>query len=654
MQNSYEFIGDLINNDKIYSKKLKDRVKVNGIFNEINISANNTLKKFIELSHSRYKNIKSGIPINNYLLHQKKEYEELSNKILDNNLYLSDDIENESQKLYKKVGQKECKEINKLRKNILVTSKNLSKNELILRQQYINKINKSKRKKEDEIDEKTKELQELENSIKKEKNFTVDEKLKYLTNLIDNDSKNFNDNVDSYRNFLKDIESKDSSKIIKIMNKNDNLGHKYNFMINNIKFLSFKTEKEVKIIKQKKEEKFDIKKLAQYTRQGNKKWFQKQIKEKSIKRMNSLKTNLNKNKNHGYFRNISQKNSSNCTMVDFNKTLKSSVNDINIINNADNNSNNNTLYNSSNYNGFNKTIFGNFRNTIKTVKSEAEFIKNIHKNFDIKRSTMNQFFKSNSLPKLKDYEKLSKQRTINDNSLSNENISQNEESDKNNIYEFNFVKKRNDNDSDYIMDEYKLTFYNKMKGWTRDEKIKKHKKRIDKISRENNRKFINELRNIKSKPNLFVDAYSLRDGMINEKIKLLNNSLNIPIYSKNMRLNIINDFNNYFQMKEKERRENEENMKKKQLEEEELIKGQDELYQLMQKMKNNLNAENKVNSEEEKINFKYKYSSIINKKNNENLNKKRIKEAFNEYLSTLNYIKSKNAKNKDENVDEKE
>ena len=71
-------------------------------------------------------------------------------------------------------------------------------------------------------------------------------------------------------------------------------------------------------------------------------------------------------------------------------------------------------------------------------------------------------------------------------------------------------------------------------------------------------------------------------------------------------------------------------------------------------MKNNLNAENKVNSEEEKINFKYKYSSIINKKNNENLNKKRIKEAFNEYLSTLNYIKSKNAKNKDENVDEKE
>ena len=48
MLNSYEFIDDFLNNEKIYSKKLKERVKVNGIFNEINISANNTLKKFID------------------------------------------------------------------------------------------------------------------------------------------------------------------------------------------------------------------------------------------------------------------------------------------------------------------------------------------------------------------------------------------------------------------------------------------------------------------------------------------------------------------------------------------------------------------------------------------------------------------------------
>ena len=645
MRNSYKFIDDLIDNEKKYSKKLNERVKVNEMFNEINISANNTLKKFIDMSHSRYKNIKSGIPINSYLLKQQKEYEDLSSKILDNNLYQSNDIENEAQKLYKKIGKKECKELYKLRKSIINSSKDLTKGELILRKQYIDKINKSKKKKDDSIDEKTKEIQDLENSLEKEKNSTIDEKLKYLTNMLDDDSKKFNDNIDNYRNFLKDIEKKESSKIIKIMNKNDNLGHQYNFMINNIKFLSFKTEKEVKVIKRKdKEEKFDLKKLSQYTRHGNKKWFQKQIKEKSIKRMNSLRSNLNKNKNHGYLKNISQRNSNyNNSMIDFNRTIKSS-----------NVSDNNTLFDSVNCTAFNKTNFGNFKNTIKTIKSEAEFIKNIHHNFDIKRNTMNRFFKNYSLPKLEDYEKVKKQNTINDNSQINENISQIEDSDKNSIYEFNFVKNKSDNNSNDIMDVYKSTFYEKMKGWKRDEKIKNQKKLMEKIRRENNRKFIKELRTIKRKPNLFSDAYSIRDGIVNEKIKLLNNSLNFPIYSKQMRLNIINDFNNYFQKKERERFINEEKMKKKQKEDDHLIKSQDEQYQLMQKMKEKLNSENVEKPEEEKINFKYKYSSVISRKKNDNLYKKIAKDAFNDYLLTLKYIKLKSGKLNDDNQDEKD
>ena len=645
MRNSYKFIDDLIDNEKKYSKKLNERVKVNEMFNEINISANNTLKKFIDMSHSRYKNIKSGIPINSYLLKQQKEYEDLSSKILDNNLYQSNDIENEAQKLYKKIGKKECKELYKLRKSIINSSKDLTKGELILRKQYIDKINKSKKKKDDSIDEKTKEIQDLENSFKKEKNSTIDEKLKYLTNMLDDDSKKFNDNIDNYRNFLKDIEKKESSKIIKIMNKNDNLGHQYNFMINNIKFLSFKTEKEVKVIKRKdKEEKFDLKKLSQYTRHGNKKWFQKQIKEKSIKRMNSLRSNLNKNKNHGYLKNISQRNSNyNNSMIDFNRTIKSS-----------NMSDNNTLFDSVNCTAFNKTNFGNFKNTIKTIKSEAEFIKNIHHNFDIKRNTMNRFFKNYSLPKLEDYEKVKKQNTINDNSQINENISQIEDSDKNSIYEFNFVKNKSDNNSNDIMDVYKSTFYEKMKGWKRDEKIKNQKKLMEKIRRENNRKFIKDLRYIKRKPNLFSDAYSIRDGIVNEKIKLLNNSLNFPIYSKQMRRNIINDFNNYFQKKERERFINEEKMKKKQKEDDHLIKSQDEQYQLMQKMKEKLNSENVEKPEEEKINFKYKYSSVISRKKNDNLYKKIAKDAFNDYLLTLKYIKLKSGKLNDDNLDEKD
>ena len=38
MLNSYEFVPDLLNKENIYSGKLKDRVKVNEIFNEIDIA----------------------------------------------------------------------------------------------------------------------------------------------------------------------------------------------------------------------------------------------------------------------------------------------------------------------------------------------------------------------------------------------------------------------------------------------------------------------------------------------------------------------------------------------------------------------------------------------------------------------------------------
>jgi len=50
------------------------------------------------------------------------------------------------------------------------------------------------------------------------------------------------------------------------------------------------------------------------------------------------------------------------------------------------------------------TSFSNFRNTIKTVKNEAEMIKYIDQNFDMKRKTMEGFFKRNTLPSIKDYD----------------------------------------------------------------------------------------------------------------------------------------------------------------------------------------------------------------------------------------------------------
>ena len=649
MQSSYEFVPDLIDNEKTYSKKLKDRVKVNGIFNEINLSANYNLKKFIQMSNTRYKNIKSGISINNFLERQKGEYEELSNKILENNLYNSNEVENEAEKLYKKVGTKECKNLFKIRQSILFNSKNLSKSEILLRKKYEEKINLSKNKRNEEIERTKKEIKELENFLKSQQNLTVEEKINYLTNLIDVDSKYLNSNFKNYKNFLNDMEkAEDKTKLMKILNKNDELNHKYNFRINNIKFLSFKEDKREIIKKQKKEEKFDFKKLAKYTRHGNKKFFEKQIKEKSIQRLNSVRSNL-KNKNSVFHRNISQKNSS-FTNIDFNKTYKD-YKDISINNN---NISSNTMYESNNLNnsrGFSKTTFGNFRNTIKTVKSEAEFIRNISQNFDIKRQTVNRFFENKFLPRIEDYDILNKQNTVNENNKNRANLYKEQESDTNNmnsIYEFNFVK--NKENEDYylngIMNSYKTTFYKKMKGWTKEQNKKEKKKKMEKARREISRQFIQELKKVKRKPNLFVDMYSLRDGVTNEKIKLLNKSLKMPIYSKHMRENIINDFNNFIQKKEKERKLNEELIKKKQLEEEEMLKKYDENYQLMKKLRKNLNVENKINEEESKINFNYKYAARLFKNKEDRKNK--VKEAFNEYLLSLNNAKLKSAQIKND------
>ena len=653
MQSSYEFIPDLIDNENSYSKKLKERVKVNSVFNEIDISANNNLKKFIQMSQARYKNIKSGIPINNFLLRQKKEYEEFSNKILSNNLYNTDDVQNEAQKLYKKVGIKEQKELYKLRKSILTNSKNLSTKEVLLRKKYEDKINKSKMTIPDEVRARNKEIQMLENLINNEKNPSLDDKKKYLTNIIEKDSSLLNKNIENYKNFLKDIKNtKDSSKIVKIMSKNDNLGHKYNFRSNNIKFISFKDNLEEKVVKKIPEEKFNFKKLAQYTRHGNKKWFENQLKEKSFKRMNSLKYHLKK-KIPEFRRSLNKKKPSSNSYINmnFNKTSKISTDKI-----LDNSIGNNTLYDSKNNTGFNKTTFGNFRNTIRTVKSEAEFIQNINQNFDIKRKTVNKFIQNNSLPSIEDYDRLTANDTYsykNSNALSKiEDSNKDNTKDSSSIFEFNFVKEKTseENDSNDIMNLYKTTFFNKMQGWTRQEKKEKEKKEMDKIRKEINNKYIKELKYIKRKPNLFVDEYSLRDGVINQKIKLLNNSLNVPIYSKNMRLNIINDFNNYIEYKEKEKHAKEEMMKKKQLEEEELIKVQDEHYQLKQKMIKNLNRENKIKKEEEDITFDYKDYSNLN--SNRRDNKKILKEAFNEYLIFFQNAKNKRSQIKDYTTNE--
>ena len=292
----YELVPVLINKVNKYSDKLKDRVKIDNIFNEIDLYASDGFKQFIRMSDNRYKCIKSGISLNDFLERQKKEYKELSDNILENNFYKNNEIEKESKKLYKKVGIKESRELCKIRKDIINKNKNLSPSEILKRKELESKSKslKTKRNAGEEDSSNREKLKQdfLLMNIKEEKDENINkDKKKYLSEIVEMDKKFLNNNIESYKNFLKDIErTKDNSKILKIMSRNDNLGHKYSFKINNIKLLSFKEEKKVDVIQKKIQEeedsKIDIKKLMKYTKRGNKKWFQEQLKQKSLKRIN--------------------------------------------------------------------------------------------------------------------------------------------------------------------------------------------------------------------------------------------------------------------------------------------------------------------------------------------------------------------------------
>ena len=623
----YELIPEIINKVNNYSDKLKDRVKIDSIFNEIDLYASDGFKQFIKLSNNRYKCLKSGLSLNDLLERQKKEYKEVSDNILENNFYMNNDIEKESKKLYKKLTLKESKELYKLRRNIINLNKNSSQNEILKRKknEKKNKIKSINKEDNSSIGEsKIKQSYSLISKSKEKDDNLYKDKKKYLSEIVEMDKNYFNKNIESYKNFLKDIEkTKDNSKILKIMSRNDTLGHKYSFKLKNIKLLSFKEEKKEEDVIQKKIEedsRIDIKTLLKYTKRGNKKWFKEQLKQKSLKRLQSIIKKRKKNDELSHDENE-------------NKTL---LNKYTLSTNYFNKKNN-----------FNKTSFSNFGNTIKTVKNEAQFIMNIKDNFDIKRKTINKFFKNKSLPSLSEYEIKKPLQNI------DIMLSPIQKKNKNKALMSSLNKDNNNNDDEIdkklreIYDIFKNTYYSKIRSWSQEENEKKEIKQKEEEINENNRKYLNEINKIKRKAHLFVDIYSLRDGIVNERIKLFNNSLNGPVYSKGSMQKRINDFNNFIEYKERERIMNEELYKQKQLEEEKKLREEDPEYQAIQKMRKNLNLNNNIKKDEENIDFNNIY---ITKVKNKNKNKIICEQAFKDYLESFKFVKQKdiNNKNKEE------
>ncbi len=592
------------------------------------------------MSEQRYKSVKSGNSIQNILLKQKPEANNLSNKILSNNLYIDNDIEKENKKLFKKINKKENQEIYRIRHSIMAKTKNFTANELKRRKQYNNLGSRSAKNLQNEpkLDEKSKifkmdwihkskfknnllniinnnnnkdinKINQITEEKEKEKDKDKDSedyysKKDFIDDLVVKDKESLINNICIYKEYLKDIEKSNDEDLTRLINSGNNFGHHYSFKLNDIKLLSYKEEKKENVkIRKKENPDIDIVKLLRYTKRGNRKWFQKNIKIRSKERLNSFNQKFKKKSLRG-----------SSSAIDIrSKRYIEKINDNNDYRN------NNDIYMMG---STNSSSFSNFKNTLKTVKNEAEMILVLNQNFDKKRKTMEGFFKRNSLPKLEEYEIMFKTRNnfINNNKNSKMNL-KNEKLLLKNFNKSNNLKNSvNVNNKENlkeklinqdIFEDFKKTYYHKKIKWEKEDIQKERIKQKEKELIEETKKYLKEIKQVKRKAQLYSDPYSKRDNLVNNRIKLFARSLSGPFYSQKKLQSKLDDFNNYIELKEYEKKLNDENLAKTMKEEEKKRKEEAEEYKLIEKMKKNLANEMMENNEDEDKKLDYKFISSL-------------------------------------------
>ena len=457
----------------------------------------------------------------------------------------------------------------------------------------------------------------------------------FYDNLLTKDNTNINNNISDYKEYLRDIEKNKDNKINKIINNGNSFGHNFSFKLKDVKLLSYKEEKKEDIkVKKKENQEIDIVKLLRYTKRGNRKWFENNLRQRSKNRINSFKNNFKKK-----------------------KTLFSSSSAVNLrrkklLNkpNEDNyNKNYEETYNENNMLGAtSSTTFSNFKNTIKTVKNEAEMMKYINQNFDIKRNTMEGFFKRSALPKLEEYEIMFKTR----NNFRNMNKKNNFDQDQNNI---NYNRKNSSNGGNKknlkdelinmdILKDFQKTYNLKKLKWAEEDKEKERIKKKEQEIIEETKKYLKEIKQVKRQAHLYVDPYSKRDELINNRIKLFTRSLNGHFYSQGKMQNKLDDFNNYIETKEYEKKKNDEILSRTMKEEERKRREEDDVYKLLEKIRRNLEIENMNKKEVGDIRKNYKFISTLKMCKNEDQD-----QPYKEYKEIYEIIKDKNRRREVEN-----
>ena len=709
-----DLIPELILKINKYSSKLKERVKLYSIFREFDSYAHMNLQNFIKLSDKRYRSIKSGNTLNNVLINQKKTYNELSNKILTNNLYNDKNIEKEEENLCKKTNNKDIKELYQIRRDIINKTKDLSKKELKRREKYLILVNKSRNQRINninQIESQNKNINNNKNIIKnktaydsfrkkkliskslnmnfnsnfskknlnnfdininsidnsllnndiKSKTFNMNKfykekdvlksKKDFFDNLVKKDNKNINDYIIDYKLFLNKVKNTNSDNWTRIFNSKSNYGRTYSLNLDDIKLLSYQEEQEeAKTFRKKEAHEVDMKTLIKYTKRGNRKWFLNNIKEISKKRQNSFRERII-HKKHLYNKiykrsklntaNIRKSQSDNNF---FDKEKEKSID----------NSNSNDII--DNMEKTNYTTFSNFRNTLKTVRNEANNIRKIEQNFDMKRRTMSEFFSRMNLPEIKEYEQeLSKTRNnfnmLNNNNLdkignktyyvqSSRKLNAKKINNKNSLKIAHNSSKKNVKNNKFIspkiFSDLLHTYNDKKKIWQNEDLIKENikKEKLSHIAK--TKKYLEEMSKFKRKPNLYIDPYSKRDGLVNNRIKLLTRSLSLPIYNQKKFQNRIDEFNNFIEQKEREIISNNKIMEETLKKEKTKLEEKDVQIQTKQKMKKNLEKEAKNKNQEDDIKFDYKFIPTLKATKKKNKNK-----SYKDYQEFFEIVKNK-------------
>ena len=709
-----DLIPELILKINKYSSKLKERVKLYSIFREFDSYAHMNLQNFIKLSDKRYRSIKSGNTLNNVLINQKKTYNELSNKILTNNLYNDKNIEKEEENLCKKTNNKDIKELYQIRRDIINKTKDLSKKELKRREKYLILVNKSRNQRINninQIESQNKNINNNKNIIKnktaydsfrkkkliskslnmnfnsnfskknlnnfdininsidnsllnndiKSKTFNMNKfykekdvlksKKDFFDNLVKKDNKNINDYIIDYKLFLNKVKNTSSDNWTRIFNSKSNYGRTYSLNLDDIKLLSYQEEQEEeKTFRKKEAHEVDMKTLIKYTKRGNRKWFLNNIKEISKKRQNSFRERII-HKRHLYNK-IYKRSKLNTA------NIRKSQSDNNFIDKEKEKSidNSNSKDIIDNMEKTNYTTFSNFRNTLKTVRNEANNIRKIEQNFDMKSRTMSEFFSRMNLPEIKEYEQeLSKTRNnfnmLNNNNLdkignktyyvqSSRKLNAKKINNKNSLKIAHNSSKKNVKNNKFIspkiFSDLLHTYNDKKKIWQNEDLIKENikKEKLSHIAK--TKKYLEEMSKFKRKPNLYIDPYSKRDGLVNNRIKLLTRSLSLPIYNQKKFQNRIDEFNNFIEQKEREIISNNKIMAETLKKEKSKLEEKDVQIQTKQKMKKNLEKEAKNKNQEDDIKFDYKFIPTLKATKKKNKNK-----SYKDYQEFFEIVKNK-------------